>query len=919
MSIFVRWNLWRSRAALLLALGCGLSACGGGGGDTKPADASAPASTVPGDAPSAPVIPGGAATDPLAPGGAATGPVVPGATAPNPPPAPDPNPAPAGGAPAATVLRLPLEVLGDGSPKRAVIAEAKLGLESGKLGAVAQLWFQCHRCGFYGAPEFEATTATPVKIKASVRVLGGVTAADEAGVPWIDITDASVKMGDDERLHGGINGGLYTTRLTLALDAATRARLVALPAYNRVQFRFNGTDGESNGFRVLKLQLQDAAAADVGSNSIEQFDPMSERDTSKIGAADAAAGKALWLSQGTLAKSAIVSRPIQAACASCHAVNGRDLQYFNYSNNSIIQRSRYHGLSEVQGKQIAAYIRTAMKDIAYVAKARPWNPPYQPGPGLDCKDAGCATAWSAGAGLDAVISTPADSLKAIFGKPLNQALALSQADVDQVMNPAATMNAREMPVALQFPDWNAWLPTIHPRDVWPARADGGGSFEAGAQFAGGGVKKPNTKYLELIDWLNAHKNPNGKAGDWSHLTADQRVQIKAMFTQSGWEGYQFLGGGRGDHIAPDGGQYGAQVGGANLQKLAAAGTTSAGPAAGFSTNSYIERAVASFMHWNAIKQWEMAQDFALEGNQQWFIGDKDAKTGLWKGRGEAHGWPFNTVSLFFLAPHMIYQSDRDASGKITREWYNAWEANNIVASYYRSNQWYQLQMIVNAGGQSDWVNFPMDWPYLTAFEDLIAGTVGTKTPAAKSAHDAHIARLLQARIKSAQYANNEIVLYDPAQPDLFANRGRYGRGQIAKHLSTSHYLDWANPDGVSKSNFLFLDAASPGLYLKVVNGSIRQFNALYSQQPISAWRRCDINNTQLGEPEPYAGFRYCLDPVRTPLGKYSDGSLYMTMWQYRPSTEQMEQYGLWKATQLGADPARLKVWSDWIDAAWPKL
>lgn len=74
-----------------------------------------------------------------------------------------------------------------------------------------------------------------------------------------------------------------------------------------------------------------------------------------------------------------------------------------------------------------------------------------------------------------------------------------------------------------------------------------------------------------------------------------------------------------------------------------------------------------------------------------FIGDKDKTTGAWKASGEAHGWPFNTIRLFFLAPHMVYQEDKHANGRITREWMTAWETNNLVGSCYRSNQWYQLR------------------------------------------------------------------------------------------------------------------------------------------------------------------------------------------------------------------------------------
>jgi hypothetical protein len=864
---------WRTLPFACCVLACLLSACGGGGAGTSTPVATAPVGTTP--------VPAGAATPPVA------------AT-------PD---TPAAATPAATVLTLPIEVLGNGSPRTPVLAEAALGVAPARLATVTQLWFQCHRCGFYGAPEFEAATDLPVKIKASIRVLGG---AADANIPWVDVTDATVTLDDDAHLHGGVNGGLYTTRITLALDAATRARLVALPAYNRVQFRFNGTDGESNGYRVLDVQLQDAAAVDAGTNTVQRFDPATERATGALAATDVAAGKALWYAQASIAKSSIVPRTLQAACASCHAATGRDLQYFNYSNNAIVQRSRFHGLTESQGKQVAAFIRSSLSTVPYAEKARPWNPPYQPGPGLDASAGG----WAAGAGLDAVLSAPADALKALFGTNL------AQSGVDAIMNPNATMNAREMPVPIQFPDWNAWLPTIHPLDVWPAQADGSG-FANGATFAGSGKKIPNAKYNELVAWLEANRNPNGNLADWSHLTPTQRARIMDMFYIAGWEGYNYLGGGRGNHTAANG-PSGAVAGGAYLQaKLAAATATAASPKA-FTANAFIERAVASMLHWNTVKQWELAQDFALEGNQQWFIGAIDPASGAWRGRGEAHGWPFNSVSAFFLAPHMIYQTDTDITGKVTREWINAWEVDNVVASYYRSNQWYQLQMSLNPGGQSDWVNFPMDWPYLTAFDDYLAQKVGNATPAARAAQNAHYVRLLQARIKSAQYVNNGITLYDPNEPNLVNNRGRYGRGQVAKHLSTTNFLDNANRDGVNPTKFAFLDDIQAGLYLKVVNGSIAQFNALYVSQPLSNWRRCDPVNTMLGEPENVAGFRYCLDAGKTALGTYADGTRFMTSNAlYQVTTEQAEQYGVWKATQLGAEPVRLKVWRDWVSAAWP--
>jgi hypothetical protein len=81
------------------------------------------------------------------------------------------------------VLRLPIEVLGDGSPASPVVAQVSLNVNASQLAGVSQLSFLCHRCGFFGAPEFEATKIAPAPVKASVRVLGGVNTAAFPGRP----------------------------------------------------------------------------------------------------------------------------------------------------------------------------------------------------------------------------------------------------------------------------------------------------------------------------------------------------------------------------------------------------------------------------------------------------------------------------------------------------------------------------------------------------------------------------------------------------------------------------------------------------------------------------------------------------------------------------------------------------------------
>ena len=812
---------------------------------------------------------------------------------------------------AAANLILPIEVLSAGSPTAPIVREANIGVAPENLAKVAQFWFQCHRCGYYAAPEFEKTVSKLPKIKVSMRVLGGATTPEQNNaIPWIDLTDSQVVLDTPERLQGGINGGFYTTKITLPLTAQIKSTLVALPKYNRVQFRFNGTDGETNGFRILQLQLRDAAAKDVGQNTIAYTDPKIEKDAGSVSTPDAEAGRALWYAENSLAKSTVVPRKIQASCSGCHAQDGRDLQYFNYSNNSIVQRSRFHGLSEAQGKQIAAYIRYSQRTLPHVAQARPWNPPYQPGPGLDAKP---LNEWAAGAGLDAVLTSAQEQMNSMLGKPLATAMsAVTQADIDKVMDAKATMNVREMPVNLQFPDWNAWLPSIHPLDVWPVGANTEGSFKNGATLPNG-FKHPAAQHKKVADWLTAKKSAT--FGDWSHLSANDRNQAKHEFFLLGWDAYNFLGGGRGDHINHNGAPYGAQLGAANLKRLADDATIQAsGQPGAFTDAAFIERAVSGMLHWNTVNQWYLTQAYGLEGNQKWFFGD--IENGVWVGRGEARGWPFRTVGPFFLAPHMLYQRDNNLPNGQWRDWYFAWEANNITASYYKSNQWYQAQMTINSGAQDDWSNFTMDWPYLFAFDNLIGDIVGTSTPAHADIKIAHYIRLIQGRIKGAQYVMNKVPLNkpNPAAPDeLFQNKGRDSRANAAKQFQPRNYMD----NGTGQTPYRALNTLAPGLHLKVINGSIRMYLSAYDEVPAASWRRCDPNNYSMGgEAEPVHGMSFCLDRTRTPLLRDPNGNYYLGAGN--TTLYQANQYGLMTARNMGADAQRIQAWEAWQNRMWPQ-
>ncbi|ARN19008.1 hypothetical protein A4W93_03225 [Piscinibacter gummiphilus] len=778
-----------------------------------------------------------------------------------------------------------------------------LTLDADAVTQATRLAVQCHRCGQYNSPEFQALSKPLTKVTGSLRIVG---ARDGNNAPWIDITDANVTLPDNERAHGGINGGLLTLRFSVPVDAATRARLTA-SGDNRVEFRFNGTDGNSNGFRILDLQLQDAGGRDLLSMPRTWADIGAEKTAGReASSADTAAGQALWSGSNLLRKSPIVDMKLRASCSSCHASDGRDLQYFNYSNHAIVQRSRFHGLTEAQGRQIVAYLRsTLFSKVPHVPQAAPWNPPYQPGPGLDARP---IAEWAAGAGLGAVLPDAKAFVNVFTGKAANSTASVTQAQLDAAMDPGPgkVLNTREMPVPLQFPDWNAWLPIEHPLDIWtPEPGQAQGLFET----QGNDGTNPIKVVKRIDDFLKANRNPNGAYGDWSHLNAELRERAQAWLNDVGSKTIDFAGGGRGSRVSGNPAQpFGGEIGGRKLQALMSSQTAAtAGLPAAFTQEAFIERALFGVIRWMGVKQWELAHTHGLEGRQDWLHGTRNGNQ--WTGVGEARGWPFSWPSVFYMAPHILYVP---ANG---RENYFSWEPR--LVSFYRTNQWYQLQMTVNPGwpGASEG---PMDWPYHLGFTTAVVDDLmAAKAPEAVSA--THLARYFQVRTKLAQLANTDLPFNqpDPAAPtDLFRNKGHQSRASLAIHkLGVGEVVD-RGPESWEKTRFRLLDSVTPGLHLMFVNSSISLYNTLYATTTYEQWRRCDPNVLFGSDPEPKSGFRFCLDAKRTPLPTTSQGKPHLVGGWVDWTGEQYITWSVLSARNHGAETQRLKTFSDWADRMW---
>jgi hypothetical protein len=446
--------------------------------------------------------------------------------------------------------------------------------------------------------------------QASVQVNGGA---------WTPLNNSTVAVAQPARSYGGIGGGFATVSMTLTLAAAA-----VNPGTAVVNFRFNGSNGVSTGFRVLAFNFVTSSGKTVlPASQFVQDNPASWRPP-LTDSASIAQGKLLWRTAPLRGGASPTAASMQAHCMDCHAQDGRDLKYFNFSNKSIIQRSQFHGLTAQQGAQIASYIRS----LNVPNPGRPWNPPYQPGPGLDSLP---VSSWSAGAGLGAVLPHDLDMAATMFKFGMSPSAVAT----------SGTLNLRELPIAIQLLDWNHWLPTIHPMDVW------------GAAFVNSSVNKRYNGEGTAVLASGSPMRPRLMAAD-SH---------DYILNSAKYDFYNWIVQDRAPFINPQ--------------------TTPDAPW----TPEYSRR-MYSIAQWQAVKTWEMTQEFGLESYGPAIYGTTS----------EARSW-FNTM-MGSSSPQAIHisQDNRGLGG-------------SALYQKYVSNSWDELQMIVNNGNRKNVGNGPIDWGY----------------------------------------------------------------------------------------------------------------------------------------------------------------------------------------------------------------
>ncbi len=639
-------------------------------------------------------------------------------------------------------IQLPIEVIGaDGYTE-----EVQFKLADGN--GVDRLYLQCHRCGYR-----DTTTNKERGAKGSVRLNGGV---------WVDLDNKTASVMRPDQDFGGIGGGFHTVRFTVPITGAQTG-------VNKLEFRFHKTDGFTNGYRILAFNLQ-RGGQNVLPETIFNMDDPSKWTAQLNTAADIQKGKELW-SSSNLRESPLTAKPLKASCASCHTADGRDLKYFNYSNWSIVERSKFHQLTELEGKQIASYIRTLTTPSP--TQARPWNPPYQPGPGLDAKP---VQEWAAGAGLKAVLASDQDMLPYLFPMGTNQAA------INAASNIKGTLNARELPVSIQLPDWNAWLPEVHPLDVW------------GDAFANSDAPK---KYQTVRQKFDA---------DVDKLIKDKSVvsDIESLLIQTWKTTFPYMYGPvpclvyeeakKNRTVTP------------SLMDQLPQGLT-------------CEDGLQAVNHWLAVKNWELFHTFNLEDDAQ----------ALYP-YGEKRSWLGKERNVFEVASH------RSADNS-----HNFKHQSRSLGSY-QSNSWYHLQMVLNAGNRDPYTWFPQDWFYTPLFIALNSRDNRHPLALMQTAMQIKMYQNLDRTGTDGKGTDTRATDYGGWWlPFVQVWRFESSLGWE----DSSRWTGSISADGRTSKGFPWtqLDTYESGLRIKVTNAFLREFLNKQKSYPISSLRRRSATDT----------------------------------------------------------------------------
>lgn len=664
---------------------------------------------------------------------------------------------------------LPVEVLGaEGTTK-----ERYVHLDAGQIASAESLWFQVN--------------ALTYQNKGSIRVNEG---------EWLDLNHGTTEIQYQEMARGGmVHGGFNTIRFKVPATGLKEG-------LNRIQFRFNVSDTISIGYRVIHFEVLDAGdqpllpsskfrnvdpadwqAPISGQSAIDEGEALWRGVTGVGSTTEGGRGRQLWnhhKAEGNVGwwygYDLPVRKTITASCSDCHTQDGRDLEMFSYSNFSIIERAKFHNLTEDEGRKIASYIRSLSGANANVDRAgRPWNPPYQPGPSIASRP---IHQWAAGAGLEAVLDDDSDMAPYLFPN------GMGDQELDDFFDTDGNYDSTLLPLAIQFPDWKHWLPMVHPRDAYT-----GDSKTPGVPlyYDGSMPRRPRTALIDFRNYLESI--PSDPAQKVQYLENNRSTFLSKHTQMNNHFRFFFAEGTANQHWRSSNG-YAEQALPSDLPR---------------------EFAATSLSRLLAVRNFESFNEFNLQDKAHLFT-DNDAID-----HPQPRQWVARFFSVYTVGPHFQASVSGTYKGQPIPGISEHFFGQSRATGNYESTNWYELQAVLNAGhaGLSSRTD-PVDYNYQHPLIRQASQWSGILEPF-RYLHTAN--RMYQTKIDSGSSA-----------PDIET-------GFVIRNMGPWYLFPSVNGDTMAM--MAKLDELEPGLSARMISAHLAQFNEEVSkpEYAIEDWDR----------------------------------------------------------------------------------
>ncbi|NLR93512.1 T9SS type A sorting domain-containing protein [Flammeovirga agarivorans] len=737
---------------------------------------------------------------------------------------------------------LPVEVLGE----EGVIEPRTLTLTEEEANATKKIWMQINNLSYEN--------------KASVKVNEG---------EWYNLNHESVDIPIQEENRGGMaHGGYNTIRLSYNSDDFIEGE-------NTVYFRFNDSDGISNGFRVVRFNLLDEYDENILPDTFfyeEDPDlwigPYTDNTSINEGE-DLWRNGDLWSNyladgdNGFWYNHEIVSNVnIQAKCSDCHTQDGRDLELFSYSNKSIIERAKFHQLTEDEGRKIASYIRSLKDTHDNVNRhGRPWNPPYQPGPELEGKS---IDYWAAGAGLDAVLEKDEDLLPYLFPGGVNEE------SVANLFNQDGGEDRTIIPMPLQFPDWKHWLPMIHPKDAFTKDGIYEETYNDRVSWTNPENSKLNPeKGIEIIreELESLPKKSDGVTVDMVQVAADPTMlaEFREAHEEFRYNFRWFLAQGSSDK------QHWRARSGRGLEALA--------------DDVPLEFANTSLARLMAVKNFEIMQEFNLQDQALDYIPDheQDHPTN----RQWFHGL---SMHVFEVPPHFTGCQDDNCL---------SFDGQSDALGTFESSLWYQLQTILAGGEGYQWWNGPVDYNYQPAYILKSSRYSGLYQPL-RYYHS--LSTMYKTKTWSGDLTTNDGMGFRIRVQGPWYFFGKEGEGLATKlHGFEPGY--WPS----------LLDKIQPGMTKLVLEAQCREFIKAVRKHEIDDWTRWSSGLSASNFLDPVSKSSVIDVTTSSVSDQNTDGDDFEPLW-----ADHM-YWVIEQAINFGLDCEVINELITWSDEAWPNI